>query len=795
MFTVADIVKWCNEYDGDPFHALLSDPPYHLTSITDRYGKPGSAAPKDGVYARVSKGFMGSNWDGGDVAFKPETWDAIKRVLYPGAFGFAFASTRGYHRMAVAIEDAGFIIHPMIVWANCLSDDTEVLTENGWRLGIDVQTGDRIACWNPSTEDIIFDSVTNNVQRPYNDTMIRLHNGDTDQLMTPEHRVYKKSRRRKREFGERHSWIDTDWNVELAGRVAPNTILPLSGYHDGEGIGGDDYAELLAWVWTEGSFYQQNEYSDIRITQSSVNSDCVDSINNLLRRIVGGDSRIRMYNRVRTYKGRKYTEYTWCITGSLATRIRNDLPDKHPTFYLLWSMSQSEKLSFFRAAIDGDGSYTGDSSYAFYQKDPADREWFQMLIHSIGMRGYENSNKLCVYASENNSTEISGYHIGSVSTQKYDGIVWCVTVSTGAFVARRNGKIFITGNCQGFPKATRIDTQVDRAAGAVREKVGERKHAPKFDAEGFGYRLKDNGFNSHERETFDVTEPATPLAKLWEGHRYGLQALRPMLEPIVVFQKPYEGKPWQNITETGAGAFNIDGSWIETGEGYTRNNAMGQNGAFNASGGEVSSEGGHWPANMIIDDAYAAELDEAKANQFYVTSWMYERMEESDPVVWSAKASIPEREAGLDAMQRRLMVGKDDFDDGVVNDGRTAESDRPYLRNTIKRRDIHPTVKPLSLTRHLSQLLLPPPGYDSRMLVPFAGVGSEVIGAMLAGWDHIQGVELMPLHVKIAEVRSKYWEQWKGMPDLKPKIIRMAKSKKDKDGAVIVPDADQSEMF
>jgi site-specific DNA-methyltransferase (adenine-specific) len=116
-----DVIDWAKEYNGEKFHALLSDPPYHLTSIVKRFGKKGSAPAKDrdGLYQRASKGFMGQSWDGGDIAFSPETWSAIGEHLLPGALGMAFASSRGWHRLAVAIEDAGMIIHPSIFgWAN-----------------------------------------------------------------------------------------------------------------------------------------------------------------------------------------------------------------------------------------------------------------------------------------------------------------------------------------------------------------------------------------------------------------------------------------------------------------------------------------------------------------------------------------------------------------------------------------------------------------------------------------------------------------------------------------------------
>ncbi len=99
--------------------ACVTDPPYHLTSIVKRFGTD-NAAPaqfgKDGAYARAAAGFMGRKWDGGDVAFRVETWREVYRVLKPGAHLIAFGGTRTFHRMACAIEDAGFEIRDQIQW-------------------------------------------------------------------------------------------------------------------------------------------------------------------------------------------------------------------------------------------------------------------------------------------------------------------------------------------------------------------------------------------------------------------------------------------------------------------------------------------------------------------------------------------------------------------------------------------------------------------------------------------------------------------------------------------------------
>ena len=105
--------------DGVQVDSVVTDPPYHLTSIVERFGKEGSAPAQegtDGAFARASKGFMGKEWDGGDIAFRQETWELAYKLLKPGGHLLAFSASRNYHRMAVAIEDAGFEIRDQIMW-------------------------------------------------------------------------------------------------------------------------------------------------------------------------------------------------------------------------------------------------------------------------------------------------------------------------------------------------------------------------------------------------------------------------------------------------------------------------------------------------------------------------------------------------------------------------------------------------------------------------------------------------------------------------------------------------------
>jgi DNA modification methylase len=61
-------------------------------------------------------GFMGKDWDNSGIAYRVNLWSEVLRVLKPGGHLLAFGGTRTYHRMAVAIEDAGFEIRDSIHW-------------------------------------------------------------------------------------------------------------------------------------------------------------------------------------------------------------------------------------------------------------------------------------------------------------------------------------------------------------------------------------------------------------------------------------------------------------------------------------------------------------------------------------------------------------------------------------------------------------------------------------------------------------------------------------------------------
>jgi site-specific DNA-methyltransferase (adenine-specific) len=105
---------------GVLFDSIVTDPPYGLVSIQKRFSSPNSAPARtegnDGSFARLSGGFMGQSWDATGIERDPEFWHLCLQVLKPGGFCFAFSGSRTGHWQACAMEQAGFIMHPMHGW-------------------------------------------------------------------------------------------------------------------------------------------------------------------------------------------------------------------------------------------------------------------------------------------------------------------------------------------------------------------------------------------------------------------------------------------------------------------------------------------------------------------------------------------------------------------------------------------------------------------------------------------------------------------------------------------------------
>lgn len=343
----------------------------------------------------------------------------------------------------------------------------------------------------------------------------------------------------------------------------------------------------------------------------------------------------------------------------------------------------------------------------------------------------------------------------------------------------------------GWPKGANIGRQIDAAAGAEREVVEVRRNA--------GDRV---AYQQRYGE-YDVTAPATPEAAEWDDHN---SQLKPAYEPVIVARKPSDLPFYEQALRYGTGAYNLGATRIKHSDRPGRPKLGGQkftgNAYNNGEAGYVNRtldgppEKGRYPANLALGHLEACEDDDAgrwacapgcpvqvlgdqsgetvsagrphrRQGGFWKTggdggmTQAHGDRGTAARFYYQAKASTREREAGLEGLPEHLFAHSN-AGQAAIKRGEADEFEgTPGLGygQIRTRRNDHPTVKPLALVRWLAALLTPPESWLEKavLAVPYAGSGSEMIGAALAGWRNVEGCEREASYKTIAEARLAWW--------------------------------------
>ena len=216
--------------------------------------------------------------------------------------------------------------------------------------------------------------------------------------------------------------------------------------------------------------------------------------------------------------------------------------------------------------------------------------------------------------------------------------------------------------------------------------------------------------------------PATDAAKQWQG--WGT-ALKPAFEPIVVARKPLIGTVAENVLAHGTGALNVDGCRIDMGAEYDADKVQRQQrsegGVQFGSAGLIGKEiptyngKGRWPANVILDESQAVELDKQSGMTISNRSPRGEGKGESATYgEWGMADDDIRGHSDSGGASRFFYTAK------------ANSAERPRVDDVA-----HPTVKPLELMRYLVRLVTPPGG---TVLEPFGGSGTTIEACVIEGF-------------------------------------------------------------
>ena len=277
----------------------------------------------------------------------------------------------------------------------------------------------------------------------------------------------------------------------------------------------------------------------------------------------------------------------------------------------------------------------------------------------------------------------------------------------------------------GFPKSHNIGKAVDKLQGNKREVVGIKKNYQ-------NKKGKDGYILNSDRIDLQDTKGNSE----WEG--WGT-ALKPAHEPIVMARKPFNTSVAENVLTHGTGGINIDECRVG-----------GKEGRFPAN---IIHDGSEEVLEIFPETAKSSGGRIGKKQQSNTTHIVAGEYRKGDPgfgdsgsaarYFYCAKASKSERNMGLDDYEEKQVT------DGTIRSNQ--ETARKFGANSAKRKNYHPTVKPIKLMEYLVRLVTPKEGI---VLEPFAGSGTTLIACKQQGFNYI-GIEREQEYCDIAEARLK----------------------------------------
>jgi ribonucleoside-triphosphate reductase (formate) len=325
---------------------------------------------------------------------------------------------------------------PTRVGFQCLSQDTEILTKKGWKNYNEVEEGELIKTFNIDKKIIEEKKVKKIFKRNYEGKMYRVLNRIQDQLISPGHRMVRKK------FNTENYCLET---VEDVLKLKTSQIVSIAADNNNKEIElKDEEIKLIAWIISEGSMEAKGNWRRVMIYQSrEKNKEKYEEILSLLKKVKlkyslqeGIKSLGDSVMQIRFDADNSKKILRWFDKNDSIKRIPKKITE----------MSQRQSRLFLETYIKGDGH----EGCKITVSDKNILNDLQRIIVNAGY-GFTTAermssgvgNKLLYILRIIRKQET---RIREIKKVNYSGVIWSVNTDNETVIAKRNGKVFITGN-------------------------------------------------------------------------------------------------------------------------------------------------------------------------------------------------------------------------------------------------------------------------------------------------------------------------------------------------------------
>lgn len=333
------------------------------------------------------------------------------------------------------------------LYGHCLDDETEVLTEWGWKTREQVSLKDKIATFNLETSEIEYELPEDKFEYEYEGKMFSLSAGRVDFCVTPNHRIV---------YG--YFKKENEWMTKEISEMKGQFVIPSCGLNTKSDYPiTDEWLRLYVQICTDGSFENEKKLVRFHLKKErkiKVLCDLLDCLG---------------------------ITYSLNIQKTGNTKINFKTPKEFENLLikpadreLLMNLSKRQVDIVLDTYKITDGCPTGRDSVQISTGKLCEANLIQEMLVTSGISCNLLETKKKTYVLSVNTHRVRpSFKTDNLQEVEYNGKVWCLSVPNTAFVVRRNGKVHITGNSHGSLDG--VGKQIDVGLDSAYNILGEHR--------------------------------------------------------------------------------------------------------------------------------------------------------------------------------------------------------------------------------------------------------------------------------------------------------------------------------